>query len=132
MQGNVADLTVVSAHFVNGQKNPYIAFEYNDLHLRTVVLKSQGQNPVWNQDFELKPLKAPNELFVQAFGKTFLHDQFIGETGIVNLKELNLGKNRVELALIDRSGNDKGTVILDITIKNDRFVKSQETSESED
>lgn len=91
MKGNTADVVIISGDFASPQKNPYIAFEYNEVHLRTAAAKSSGHHAVWNQPFEIKPLQAPNELFVQAFAKSLLQDQFIGETGVVNLKELDHG-----------------------------------------
>ena len=131
MNGNAADVVVVSGHFARAQKNPYIAFEYNDSHLLTAVKKLTGRDVVWNQSFQLKPLREPNELFAQAFAKSLLQDQFIGETGVVNLKDLGLGQNRVELALVDKAGLDQGKVVLDIHIRADNNIR-QGRGEEED
>ena len=69
---------------------------------KTTVKKNAGLNATWNERFRLKPLRKPNQIFFQAFGKRLITDDFIGETNRLKLADLGLGLTRSELTLWDR------------------------------
>ena len=116
---NFADINIISGHFLHNtaiftDQSPYIAFEYNEKMFNTTVKSNAGLNATWNERFRLKPLKKPNELFFQAFGKKLITDDFIGETNRLKLSDLGLGMTRTELTLWDRKKRKMGRVMIEI------------------
>ena len=130
-----ADLVIVSAQFLTDhgrltKQDPYIAFEYNGTMFKTTVKKRAGLNASWNERFRLKPLRQPNELFLQAFASNLITDDFIGETGMVKLNELGLGQVESEMALWDKDKQKRGVVKINIHMR-DHETASGAESESE-
>jgi len=95
---------------------------------KTTVKKRAGLNASWNERFLLKPLKQPNELFLQAFASSLITDDFIGETGMVKLNEIGLGLVESEMALWDKDKQKRGVVKINIHMR-DHETSSEDGSE---
>ena len=135
MTEKFADLVIVSGQFLTNhgtftKQDPYIAFEYNGSMFKTTVKKRAGLNASWNERFRLKPLRQPNELFLQAFASNLITDDFIGETGMVKLNEIGLGQVESEMALWDKDKQKRGVVKINIHMR-DHETSSEDDSESE-
>ena len=102
---------------------------------KSTVKKSAGLNATWNERFRLKPLRDPNEIFLQVFAANVLTDQFIGESGIVKFKDLKMNGEEIrELSLKDKDSKKQGKVKIKLIMRDhesDSDESEQNQSESE-
>jgi hypothetical protein len=101
---------------------------------KTTVKKKGGKDPVWNERFELAPLRRPNELYFQVFASNIITDEFIGETKMLKLDELELGADNIlELSLKDKDNNPRGKIIINIMVSDkDAIVEAESSYQSEE
>jgi hypothetical protein len=98
---------------------------------KSTVKKSAGLNATWNERFRLKPLRDPNEIFLQVFAGNVLTDQFIGESGVVKFKDLKMNGEEVrDLSLKDKDNKNQGKVKVRLIMR-DHDTESEEDESSE-
>lgn len=71
----------------------------------------------WNEVFKLGSMKSPNTLQFTAMGKTASADEFIGESQVVDLTQVSVGRSAFSVQLYDKDNVDQGTLELGISIE---------------
>jgi len=100
---------------------------------KTTVKKKAGNEAVWNERFDLKPLRSPNEIYFQVFAKNLITDEFMGETKMLKLDDLELGTdNRLELSLKDKDNKPRGKIVISIMVKDLDASEEGESSYNEE
>ena len=123
VNGNrTAEVNVMSAKFktdtgVYSDQDPYIRFVYNDLKFKTTTKKNSGAAVEWNEVFKLGSMRSPNTLRFTAMGKTASADEFIGESQVVDLTQVSVGRSAFSVQLYDKDNVDQGTLELGISIE---------------
>ena len=129
------DMVIISGHFLHNHStfsnmDPYVAFEHNNLMYKTTVKKDAGLNATWNERFRLKPLREPNEIFLQVFANGLITDQFVGESGMLKLKNLDLGTHEREVALFDKDKRKQGKIKVKLVMRDHDTTSEEGESES--
>ena len=119
-----AEINVMSAKFktdtgVYSDQDPYIRFVYNGAKFKTATKRNAGAAAEWNEVFKLGTMKSPNTLQFTAMGKNNStdDDDFIGESQIVDLTQVSVGRSAFSVQLYDEDNVDQGTLELGISIE---------------
>ena len=61
-----------------GKMDPFVHIFFNDKEIKTRIAKDGGQNPKWEEIFEIQPLREGDEFEVKLFDDCFTGSDPIG------------------------------------------------------